>query len=341
MTHEEAVKFAKEWVEAWNRHDVEGVLAHYAADFEMTTPMIQRVMGIESGTLKGKEAVGGYWRAALKKVPELAFTLVDVTSGVDVVSVYYRAVMGRMAIETFFFNKEGLVERAVATYGEAGAEAGGKGAAGAGVYVAPAMVPESGRVEDYLGSSEVVDWEKPGFVGIAEMAVRKAKTDVEKARVLFEWVRDKVPHSQDAGHERVTCKASEVLGFRTGLCFAKAHLLAALLRAVGVPTGFCYQRMRYGEGSERMILHGFNGVYLRSLGKWIRVDARGNKAGVEAEFMVEGEKLAFPVKAELGEEIYARVYVEPLGSVVACLRGAKTVSEAMERLPGEIEGAMR
>jgi hypothetical protein len=57
--------------------------------------------------------------------------------------------------------------------------------------------------------------------------------------------------------------------------------------------------------------------------------------------MVEGEKLAFPVKAELGEEIYARVYVEPLGSVVACLRGAKTVSEAMERLPGEIEGAMR
>ena len=116
MTHDEAAHFASDWAEAWNRHDINAVLAHYADDFEMTTPMIQRVLGLESGTLKGKQAVGDYWRAALRKVPDLAFSIIDVTSGVDTVSIYYRAVMGKVAIETFFFNKEGLVYKAVATY---------------------------------------------------------------------------------------------------------------------------------------------------------------------------------------------------------------------------------
>lgn len=116
MTHDNATHFASDWVEAWNRHDIDAVLSHYADDFEMTTPMIQQVLCIESGTLKGKQAVGDYWRAALRKVPDLAFSIIDVTSGVDAVSIYYRAVMGKMAIETFFFNKAGLVYKAVATY---------------------------------------------------------------------------------------------------------------------------------------------------------------------------------------------------------------------------------
>jgi hypothetical protein len=92
------------------------VLTHYADDFEMPTPMIQHVLGIASGTLKGKKAVGDYWRAALKKVPDLGFSIIDVTSGVDVVCIYYRAVMEKMAVETFFFDKQGLVCKAIATY---------------------------------------------------------------------------------------------------------------------------------------------------------------------------------------------------------------------------------
>lgn len=116
MTHDEAKSFASHWADAWNCHDIDAVLTHYTDDFEMTTPMIQRVLGIESGTLKGKKAVGDYWRAALEKLPDLAFSIVEVTSGVDVVSIYYRAVMGKMAVETFFFNPNGLVYRAIATY---------------------------------------------------------------------------------------------------------------------------------------------------------------------------------------------------------------------------------
>lgn len=116
MTNDDARQFAEHWVNAWNKHDLEEVLSHYTDDFEMTTPMIQKVLGIASGTLKGKKAVGDYWRAALQKMPDLKFTLIDVTSGVDSVSLYYDAVLGKRAIETFFFSRDGKVFKALATY---------------------------------------------------------------------------------------------------------------------------------------------------------------------------------------------------------------------------------
>ena len=79
MNVEEAKRFAEHWVAAWNSHDIDAVLTYYTDDFEMTTPMIQRILGIESGTLKGKTAVGDYWRAALEKVPDLKFSIIEVT----------------------------------------------------------------------------------------------------------------------------------------------------------------------------------------------------------------------------------------------------------------------
>ncbi len=116
MTNEEARRFAEHWVEAWNRHDLEAVLSHYTDDFEMTTPMIQRVLGLAAGTLKGKKAVGDYWKAALRKMPDLRFSLIEVAAGVDTVSIYYDAGSGRRAIETFFFDNAGKVFKALATY---------------------------------------------------------------------------------------------------------------------------------------------------------------------------------------------------------------------------------
>jgi ketosteroid isomerase-like protein len=116
MTLEEAKHFAENWISAWNGHDINAVLSHYTDDFEMTTPMIQRVLGIASGTLKGKMAIGDYWRTALKKIPDLKFSIIEVTSRVGSVSIYYNAVLGKRAIETFFFNDKGLVYKAFANY---------------------------------------------------------------------------------------------------------------------------------------------------------------------------------------------------------------------------------
>lgn len=111
-----AQKFAEAWISSWNSHDMEDILKHYSEDIEITTPMIKLAGGIESGSLKGKEAVADYWNRALAKIPDLHFELVDVTEGVDSVALYYRSVMNKMAVEVMFFNEEGKVNRMIAHY---------------------------------------------------------------------------------------------------------------------------------------------------------------------------------------------------------------------------------
>lgn len=109
-------KFAEEWIASWNSHDLDRILSHYSEEVSVTTPMIQRVMGIASGTLSGKGLVRGYWEAALEKVPDLHFELSAWAQGVDSIALYYRAVMGKMAMEVMFFDGQGKVNKVVVHY---------------------------------------------------------------------------------------------------------------------------------------------------------------------------------------------------------------------------------
>ncbi|HEU4789826.1 MAG TPA: nuclear transport factor 2 family protein [Flavobacterium sp.] len=112
----DAQKFAKEWIESWNSHDLENIMQHYSEDIEITTPMIKLAAGIEIGSLFGKESVREYWNKALTKFPDLHFELIEVTSGVNSVALYYKSIMNKMAIEVMFFNNEGLVNKMIAHY---------------------------------------------------------------------------------------------------------------------------------------------------------------------------------------------------------------------------------
>ncbi len=118
----------------------------------------------------------------------------------------------------------------------------------------------------------------------------------------FEFVRDSIKHSWDYQLNPVTCKASDVLLYGTGYCYAKSHLLAALLRANHIPAGLCYQRLTIENDVPPYCLHGLNAVYLKQHG-WYRMDARGNKAGVNAEFVPPIEKLAFPIISPLEKKL--------------------------------------
>jgi len=111
-----AKRFAAEWIQAWNFHDVERVLAHYADDFEMSSPYIIEIAGEPSGTLRGKAAVGAYWKKALELVPDLRFELVSVLAGVGSVVLYYKGARGRMVAEIFYFRPDWKVVRASAHY---------------------------------------------------------------------------------------------------------------------------------------------------------------------------------------------------------------------------------
>jgi len=112
-----AERFAKEWVAAWNSHDLERVLEHYEDDFEMSSPIIVTLMGEPSGKLKGKAAVGAYWAKALKALPGLRFELLAALAGTDSVTVYCRGHRGLTA-EGLHFGPGGKVRAAFAHYAE-------------------------------------------------------------------------------------------------------------------------------------------------------------------------------------------------------------------------------
>jgi hypothetical protein len=108
--------FAHEWIEAWNSHDLEAVLSHYSDDFEMSSPFIVSFSPDSGGTLRGKEAVGAYWSAALEKFSDLYFVLDSVLVGADSIALTYTSVLDKKAVEVFFFDGNGKVVKAAAHY---------------------------------------------------------------------------------------------------------------------------------------------------------------------------------------------------------------------------------
>jgi transglutaminase-like putative cysteine protease len=186
-------------------------------------------------------------------------------------------------------------------------------------------------MKQYLKVSEVIDWQHPEIMKRAEQIALGNETPIAIAQACFEWVRDKIYHSYDYQMNPVTCRASEVLQHKTGYCFAKSHLLAALLRANQIPAGFCYQRLSIDDKDAHYSLHGFNAIHLPDVG-WYRVDARGNKAGVTAQFTPPQEQLAY--KIQLSEEAdFQVILADPLQIVVEALQTLTTWDEMLRNLP--------
>ena len=186
-------------------------------------------------------------------------------------------------------------------------------------------------MQQYLDSSEHIDWIHPLVSAKAAALAEGCLSDEAVAKACFEFVRDSIKHSWDYRMNPVTCNASDVLIHGTGYCYAKSHLLAALLRANGIPAGLCYQRLITGTSGPPYCLHGLNAVYLKNYG-WYRIDARGNKPGVTAEFRPPVEFLAFPV-VEAAEKDFTEIWVEPLPLVVKVLTQNKTIEQVFENLP--------
>jgi transglutaminase-like putative cysteine protease len=195
------------------------------------------------------------------------------------------------------------------------------------------MQPQSQDLTDYLQSTAIIDWQTPAIIEQTQVVTASLTQDMAKARALFEWVRDAIPHSSDIGADVVTCSASEVLAHRTGLCYAKSHLLAAMLRCAGIPAGFCYQVFRRQPPYEGLALHGLNGLYIPSLSRWIRVDARGNTGAIDAQFSLTKEQLAFPVDPQQGEWLYETIYTAPVPAVIEVLQGFTSLRALWPYLP--------
>ena len=191
------------------------------------------------------------------------------------------------------------------------------------------LIQQTRNMTRYLASSEIIDFENRDIQKTALNLSGDINDEIQLIKTVYEFVRDDVSHSVDIGSNEVTYRASDVLKYKHGLCFANSHLLAALLRYLKVPTGFCYQKLEF-DG--KFGLHGLNAVFIKSLNEWIRLDARGNKNGINARFSIGEEYLAYLPEEEKNEVDFQVIYAEPDKTVVEILRQSGNLTEALDKI---------
>ncbi|WP_066186917.1 MULTISPECIES: transglutaminase-like domain-containing protein [Gracilibacillus] len=196
----------------------------------------------------------------------------------------------------------------------------------------------SPNLEDYLVELPALDFSHPLVQAKSDELFTAYPSEISKVQRAFCFVRDRIDHSWDIQGKQNTCKASEVLQHQEGICYAKTHLLAALLRSQGVPTGFCYQRLTLFDTAEQgYCIHALNAVFLSDQQTWIRLDARGNKPGINAQFSGGKEQLAFTVREELDEKDYPFIFAKPHPKILNTLTSyADPIDMCRSGLPNEL-----
>ncbi len=116
MDAAEAGAFARAWTQAWNDHDIEAILSHYAEDIVFHSPRIRLVTGDAADSVSGKEALRRYWSLALQVGRDLYFEVDQVFAGSDALTVVYTNHRQQTVAETFVFNAAGKVRISVAAY---------------------------------------------------------------------------------------------------------------------------------------------------------------------------------------------------------------------------------
>lgn len=190
-------------------------------------------------------------------------------------------------------------------------------------------------VDRFLAEDPYVDFTHPLIQEKARELFSDVTSDSEKVRAAYLFIRDEIPHSFDIRSDIITAKASDVLLHKTGICHAKANLLAALLRSQNIPAGFCFQHMTLaGDDSLGYCVHCFNAVFLEN--HWIKLDARGNKKGIEAQFSLEIPKLAFQNRTEYDEYFWPGIYAAPHTLTMRMLENALSLQDIIDNIPDTI-----
>ncbi len=125
------------------------------------------------------------------------------------------------------------------------------------------IIPYSDDMDSYLCDNEIIDFRCSAISDLSEKLSSVSENETQYIRAAYEYVRDNISHSADINNDLITCSASEVLKAGHGICFAKSHLLVALLRRRSIPSGLCYQNLILDDDTAPfLVYHGLTGVYL-------------------------------------------------------------------------------
>lgn len=196
----------------------------------------------------------------------------------------------------------------------------------------------SSNIQDYLQAyPPYISFDTPLVKAKIEFIEANCQNLEDKAKLAFEIARDEIHHSFDTQYAPITIGAEDALAQQEGICFAKSHLLTSLLRGMNIASGFCYQRVLKSKDPESgFALHGLNALTLDGL-HWFRLDPRGNKPGVNAQFSIEQEQLAYPIRTDLGEVDYPYVFAQPLESVINAMESSNTCQDLFWSRPEFVE----
>jgi hypothetical protein len=112
-----AREFAQEWINAWNSHDLERILAHYDDEVRLVSPVALNLLKNGDGVVQGKSALREYFRRGLEAFPALHFDLIEVFWGVEtIVLSYANKVRGNKTAELMQLTKAGRVRSVWANY---------------------------------------------------------------------------------------------------------------------------------------------------------------------------------------------------------------------------------
>ena len=190
------------------------------------------------------------------------------------------------------------------------------------------------KEENFLQETDLLDF---SHQDIQELVIKlksqasDKNDEVELVKIAYEFVRNHILHAMDNDKfldNSASLKASEVLKNNGAFCFGKATLLCAILRAMKIPCGFSDQLLMLDEDvSNRKIIHTLNAVYLKSLKKWIRLDARGKD-----QFSIAEEKLAYPARKEFNEINNLGIYCDVSLEAINLYKKSKTNAEIINNL---------
>jgi transglutaminase-like putative cysteine protease len=187
-------------------------------------------------------------------------------------------------------------------------------------------------LEIFLQEDQYIDYSSKTIQNKVIELFTSDMTKIKKTKVAYEFVRDEIPHSFDCNAKIIVAKASDVLLYKTGICHAKANLLAALLRSQGIPTGFCFQHITLAkDDSLGYCVHAFNAVFVNN--KWIKLDARGNKQGVNAQFSTDEPILAYQNRKEFDEYFFDGIFANPHKATMLMLEKAESLQDIMDNIP--------
>ena len=116
MNDDDARAFAGAWVDAWNRRDPDAILAHYASDAVLTSPLAARWFARDDGTVRGAAELREYLDVGLYHAPDLHLDVQHTLVGVEGVTIVYTRENGAVVAEVLSLDAAGRIRLARAFY---------------------------------------------------------------------------------------------------------------------------------------------------------------------------------------------------------------------------------